>query len=67
MIMLIYTEFLIFFQFGTFNLHGEEYIIQNIRNQTFSRLNSGLNKFEIRREKVPEVNFQDVFGNSRLE
>jgi hypothetical protein len=48
-------------------LNGEEYTIQNVRNQTFSRLNSGLSKFEIRREKVPEVNFQDVFGNSRLE
>lgn len=50
--------------FGTFNLDGEEYIIQNVRNQTFSRLNAGLNKFEIRREKVPEVNFRDVFGNN---
>ena len=67
MIMFNYTKFFIFFQFGTFNLDGEEYIIQNVRNQSFSQLNSGLNKFEIRREKVPEVNFQDVFGNSRLE
>ncbi|CAG2226960.1 unnamed protein product [Mytilus edulis] len=45
--------------FGMFNIGSEEYIVQTPENITYTTLKSGLNQFEIRKEKIHEIDFND--------
>ncbi|CAC5392416.1 unnamed protein product [Mytilus coruscus] len=45
--------------FGTFIIGSEEYIVQTTKNKTYTTLKSGFNQFAIRKEKIPEINFND--------
>ncbi|VDI10080.1 Hypothetical predicted protein [Mytilus galloprovincialis] len=50
--------------FGTFNVGSEEYIVQTPKNKTYTKLKSGFNHFEIRKEKIPEIDFNDFLGKA---
>lgn len=58
--------FFLFVQFGTFNIGSEEYIVQTPENKTDTTLKSGVNQFEIKKEKIPEIKFNDFLEKGEI-